>query len=154
MTPYEIVHGRRPNLAGYNINGFKAYTLIKGKQRPKLHKLCGKSIIGYLIGATSANIFIIWLPQLNRSIYAHVVVIDERDRYKPDDTASLSSIELAELETDANTVDLNDEEIDQEITTKYIRSRADQRSIDTLNQPQQIPAQPILINEPAIEPAI
>jgi hypothetical protein len=133
------VHGRQPNLAGFKVLGSKVYVLNKKERdRPKLQKLRSKSIIGYLLGVLSANIFIVWIPQLTRAIYARDVEIDELQRCPAGNTLTPDSTSLLELTTDSNEVDLSDNEIDQAISSEYSQSAIDAEA-QQLDQPQGLP---------------
>jgi hypothetical protein len=110
-TPYEIVQGRRPNLAGFKVIGSKAYVLIKDEsQRPKLQKLRSKTITGFLIGVEAANVFAVWIPALDRVIYARDIAIDEKERYRPEE--AIVDPDPALLQTKANIADISQDELE------------------------------------------
>jgi hypothetical protein len=136
-TPYKIVHGRRPNLAGFKIIGSKTYVLIKNeKQRPRLDKITSKTITGYLIGVEAANIFLVWIPSLDRVVYARDVAIDEQDLFKGNQESDPSPSELTELQADLNIIDLDDEQIDELVHQEYMpREVKAQQSQSSQSQP-------------------
>lgn len=152
ITPYELVHGRQPNLAGFRVIGSKAYVLIKNKQqRPQLHKLRSKSIIGYLLGVPSANIFIVWIPRLNRAIYTRDVVIDEKHRWSSDNEET-HALSIAEFTSVINEVDLDDDELDQvQASEGQIQQGDSEQTSATQMKEQHARPQPVLtppISEP------
>jgi len=69
QTPFETVHGRKPNLSHFKIMGSFAYVLIKSKsERPARMKLNAKAITGWLVGLDGTNIYKIWIPRFDRVV--------------------------------------------------------------------------------------
>jgi hypothetical protein len=118
LTPFEMVHGRRPDISGYRIIGSRAYVLIKTDNRQnaihrqKLQKLRPKAVKGWLIGlapSTGSNIYKIWFPDYgHRVVMARDVRIDEKIRYQPDNTTPPATQEaqlaLAEIDIDDDAI--------------------------------------------------
>lgn len=58
QTPFEMVHGRKPNLSHLKIIGSLAYVLIKNKRtRPARAKLQENALMGWLVGLDATNIY-------------------------------------------------------------------------------------------------
>jgi len=84
LTPFQMVHVRKPNLSHLKIVGSLAYVLIKSKRdRPARAKLRDKAIMGWLVGFSATNIYKVWIPHLNRVIISRDVQIDEKVMYDP-----------------------------------------------------------------------
>lgn len=54
-TPFEVVHGVKPNYANLHVFGCRAYAL--DKNMPKSKKLNPRAYLGHLAGYDSTNIF-------------------------------------------------------------------------------------------------
>ena len=85
LTPLEVLHqelGRanpRPTGAHLRILGCRAYNKILNL--PKKHKVAPRSLIGYLVGYDSTNIFRVWIPQKRKVIRTKDVIFDENKFY-------------------------------------------------------------------------
>ncbi|KAG7007910.1 hypothetical protein G7Y79_00008g025480 [Physcia stellaris] len=88
-TPFEMVTGKKPNLAHIVQYGAKAYPL--DKHIPKKEKMRAKAHIGFLVGYDSTNIFLIWIPSQRKVIRTRDVTFNEDLRYR------LNEIDLAQL---------------------------------------------------------
>jgi hypothetical protein len=83
-TPFEIVHGRQPDLSHLKIIGSRAYVLIKNQRnRPARAKLQEKALMGWLVGIEATNIHKVWILHSNRVITSRDVRIDENVLYNP-----------------------------------------------------------------------
>jgi hypothetical protein len=84
QTPFEMVHGRKPNLSNLKIIGSLAYVLIKNKKaRPAKAKLQENALMGWLVGLDATNIYKVWVPHLDRVIVSRDVQVDEKVMYDP-----------------------------------------------------------------------
>ncbi|KAG6995781.1 hypothetical protein G7Y79_00042g078860 [Physcia stellaris] len=88
-TPFEMVTGKKPNLAHIVQYGAKAYPL--DKDIPKKEKMRAKAHIGFLVGYDSTNIFLIWIPSQRKVIRTRDVTFNEDSRYRPNE------LDLAQL---------------------------------------------------------
>ena len=86
-TPYEIVFGRQPNLAGLRIPGSLAYVRrhdLLGQIPSKNNlKVENNAVIGYYIGPVGSNIYNIWIPSLERVVRTRDAIIDEQKKFNP-----------------------------------------------------------------------
>jgi hypothetical protein len=58
MKPYEILNGRKPNIAYFWVFGYKCYILKKGTRLSKFEKKCD---IGFLLGySTTRKAYRVW----------------------------------------------------------------------------------------------
>ena len=112
QTPFEMVHGRKPNLSQHRIIGSLAYVLIKNQRnRPSTAKLKEKAIKGWLVGLDATNIYKVWIPHLDRVVRSRDVRIDEKVKYNPDyDTTVPESGQT--LTIIINEIDLDEEDMD------------------------------------------
>ncbi|SCO78293.1 uncharacterized protein FRV6_02506 [Fusarium oxysporum] len=85
-TPFEMVHGRKPNLSHLKIIGSLAYVLIKNKKA-------------------------LWIPHLDRVIVSRDVQIDEKVMYDPQLAITLPESGQA-LAITVNEVDLDEEDVE------------------------------------------
>lgn len=53
-TPYEMLHGKQPNLANLYTFGYRAY--IRNQDLKNTEKVAPRALIGYLIGYKASNI--------------------------------------------------------------------------------------------------
>ena len=88
-TPYEIVTGKKPSLSHLHQIGCKAFALEHGI--PRREKMNERAHIGYHLGYASSNIFLIWIPKLNRVIRTRDVVLKD-ELYKPMDDITLGQL--------------------------------------------------------------
>jgi hypothetical protein len=51
-TPYELLNGRKPNIAYFRVFGCKCYILKKGTRLSKFEKKCDK---GFLLGYSTTS---------------------------------------------------------------------------------------------------
>lgn len=107
LTPFEMVHGRKPNLAYLKIIGSLSYVLIKNKRdRPSSAKLSEKAIKGWLVGLDATNIYKVWIPRLDRIVVSRDVQVDEKVMYDPQlatdppETGQTLSILINEVDLD------------------------------------------------------
>jgi hypothetical protein len=86
-TPLEVLQtfmnfkDLKPKCGHIRVYGCRAYPLIQ--DNPKLNKLGPRSVIGYLCGWDSTNVFRIWIPSLHKVIRTRDVVFDESVKYNP-----------------------------------------------------------------------
>jgi hypothetical protein len=58
MTPYELLDGRKPNIAYFRLFGCKCYILKKGTRLSKFEKKCDE---GFLLGySTTSKAYRVW----------------------------------------------------------------------------------------------
>lgn len=81
-TPFEILHGSKPDLSHLRVYGCKAY--VKKPKKANTPRLTDRAHVGYLIGYSSRNIFRIWVPGYNRIFRSRDVIFDENSFYSPD----------------------------------------------------------------------
>ena len=114
LTPFEIVHNRKPNLSYLKIIGSLAYVLIKNKKhRPLRAKLQEKAFMGWLLGLSATNIYKVWIPQLGRVVASRDVKVDEKVFYDPKyDTIPLPIQSGQNLTITINEIDLDEEDSD------------------------------------------
>jgi hypothetical protein len=92
-TPHEIVHGRKPNLAGLRVLGSKAYVTNR-KLGQKDKKTGQRSEIGFYMGFKGSNIIKLWMPDKRTAlITSRDVIVDENVRYSPDLARELVKIQ-------------------------------------------------------------
>lgn len=80
-TPYEILHGKQPNLANLYTFGCRAY--MRNQDLKNTEKVAPRALIGYLVGYKASNIWQIWIPKQKRVEEARDVVYDESRLYDP-----------------------------------------------------------------------
>lgn len=108
QTPFQMVHGRKPNLSYLKIIGSLAYVLIKNtRNRPARAKLQEKAIKGWLVELDATNIYKVWIPHLDRVIRSRDVQVDEKVMYDPHLDTSRPESEQA-LSITLNEVDLDE----------------------------------------------
>ena len=108
QTPFQMIHGRKPNLAYLRIIGSLAYVLVKNRrERPARAKLQDKAVMGWLVGFNATNIYKVWIPHLDRVIISRDVQIDEKVMYNPSLITSPQGSEQA-LSMTLNEVDLDE----------------------------------------------
>lgn len=107
QTPFQMVHGRKPNLSHLKIIGSLAYVLIKNtRYRPATAKLQEKAVKGWLVELEATNIHKVWIPHLDRVVRSRDVQVDEKVMYDPQldtdrpETANASSIMINEIDLD------------------------------------------------------
>ncbi|KAG4253841.1 hypothetical protein FPRO03_14238 [Fusarium proliferatum] len=112
QTPFEMVHGRKPNLSNLKIIGSLAYVLIKNKKaRPAKAKLQENAVMGWLVGLDATNIYKVWVPHLDRVIVSRDVQVDEKAMYDPQLATTLPESGRT-LAITINEVDLDEENIE------------------------------------------
>ncbi|KAF6527626.1 hypothetical protein HZS61_007964 [Fusarium oxysporum f. sp. conglutinans] len=112
QTPFEMVHGRKPNLSNLKIIGSLAYVLIKNKKaRPAKAKLQENAVMGWLVGFDATNIYKVWVPHLDRVIVSRDVQVDEKVMYDPQ-LATILPESGQTLAITINEVDLEEEDIE------------------------------------------
>lgn len=112
QTPYEMVHGRKPNISHLKIIGSLAYVLIKNKKaRPARAKLQENALMGWLVGFDATNIHKVWIPHLDRVIVSRDVQVDEKVMYDPQLATTLPEPGQA-LAITINEVDLDEDDIE------------------------------------------
>ena len=109
QTPFQMVHGRKPNLSNLKIIGSLAYVLIKNtRDRPATAKLQEKAIKGWLVGLDATNVYKVWIPHIDRVIRSRDVQVDEKVMYDPQldtsrqETRQALSIIINEVDLDEN----------------------------------------------------
>jgi hypothetical protein len=90
LTPLEVLHRAtdrsiaNPQPSGAHIRTIGSRVYGKIQHVPKKQKVGQRSLIGYLVGYDSTNIFRVWVPQKKRILRLRDVKIDETKRYDPD----------------------------------------------------------------------
>jgi hypothetical protein len=94
-TPYQRVFGRKPSVAHMAPIGCRAYVLNRKVKRGD--KLESRTMIGYLVGYDSTNIFRIWIPSKERVMRTRDVVFERQHLMKDDDEPEKLSEEVERL---------------------------------------------------------
>ncbi|KAI1517246.1 hypothetical protein Ptr86124_004183 [Pyrenophora tritici-repentis] len=111
-TPYQRVFGRKPSVAHMAPIGCRAHVLDRKVKRGD--KLESRTMIGYLVGYDSTNIFRIWIPSKGRVIRTRDVVFARQHLMKNDDEPEKLSeeaerlIEILDIPTPQALIDIED----------------------------------------------
>jgi hypothetical protein len=111
-TPYQRVFGRKPSVAHMAPIGCRAYVLNRKVKRGD--KLESRTMIGYLVGYDSTNIFRIWIPSKERVMRTRDVVFKRQHLMKDDDEPEKLSeeaerlIEILDIPTPPALIDIED----------------------------------------------
>jgi hypothetical protein len=82
-TPYEILNGRKPNIAYFRVFGCKCYILKKGTRLSKFKKKCDE---GFLLGySTTSKVYRVWNLASGTLEEVHDVEFDETNGSKEED---------------------------------------------------------------------
>ncbi|PCD22316.1 hypothetical protein AU210_016105 [Fusarium oxysporum f. sp. radicis-cucumerinum] len=147
QTPFEMVHGRKPNLSNLKIIGSLAYVLIKNKKaRPAKAKLQENALMGWLVGLDATNIYKVWVPHLDRVIVSRDVQVDEKVMYDPQLATTLPESGQT-LAITINEVDLEEEDIEPLSIMENIAT-----SVSVSIQPEAELSRPGLLLTPQISP--
>ncbi|PCD21995.1 hypothetical protein AU210_015798 [Fusarium oxysporum f. sp. radicis-cucumerinum] len=147
QTPFEMVHGRKPNLSNLKIIGSLAYVLIKKKKaRPAKAKLQENALMGWLVGLDATNIYKVWVPHLDRVIVSRDVQVDEKVMYDPQLATTLPESGQT-LAITINEVDLEEEDIEPLSIMENIAT-----SVSVSIQPEAELSRPGLLLTPQISP--
>ena len=74
-TPYELLNGRKPNIAYFRVFGCKCYILKKGTRLGKFDKKCDE---GFLLGySTTSKAYRVWNLDSGTLEEVHDVEFDE-----------------------------------------------------------------------------
>ena len=74
-TPYELLNGRKPNIAHFRVFGYKCYILKKGTRLGKFDKKCDE---GFLLGySTTSKAYRVWNLDSGTLEEVHNVEFDE-----------------------------------------------------------------------------
>ena len=74
-TPYELLNGRNPNIAYFQVFGCKCYILKKGTRLDKFDKKCDE---GFLLGYfTTSKAYIVWNLDSGTLEEVHDIEFDE-----------------------------------------------------------------------------
>jgi hypothetical protein len=93
----------RPDWSGIYAYGCRAYVLDKEREagrRRKFFKTHPRAHVGYLVGYRAANIYRIWVPQLERVITTRNVAFDEEIFYDPDQQKPDQKLQISEEDID------------------------------------------------------
>lgn len=112
-TPFEMVHGKQPNIAHLRVYGCKAYLLLK--TIPRSHKLEERVLIGYLIGYDSTNIYRIWYPPSDRIVRVRDATFDESSKLSQEDVEQFRAAQQGEPQATSiiPRIRLNEEDVIQ-----------------------------------------
>lgn len=141
-TPFEMVHGRKPDLSHIRIIGARAYVMVKNlRDRPSRAKLQEKAIMGWLIGTEAVNIYKVWIPQSNRVITSRDVRIDEKILYDPrqsmdlprDNQALLAMLNEIDMDESGDDIIPNGNDI-----TELAQSEAEAQHEQTSSRSQEV----------------
>jgi transposase InsO family protein len=147
-TPYEILNGRKPNIAYFRVFGCKCYILKKGIRLSKLEK---KSDEGFLLGySTASKAYIVWNLASGTLEEVHDVEFDENlDDVRGTQTANamkkmnvgdIRLKEVIEVEDDKDQVLSNS---NVQVDTNQVSSSSqvqDQQVASTSSQPNDQPS--------------
>jgi hypothetical protein len=151
QTPFQTVHGRKPNLSYLKIIGSLAYVLIKNKKdRPARAKLQEKALKGWLVGLDATNIYRVWIPQLHRVVRSRDVQVDEKVLYDPQLATNLPETGQTLL-TAVNEIDLD--ESDGELPPIMDDTTALNRDLVQYEVPPEMPT-PMQVSSEQIIPRI
>ena len=79
-TPFKVVTGKKPSLAHCFEIGSKAYALNVHVKRGD--KLESRTLIGYLVGYDSSNIYRVWMPIKDQILRTRDVVFKPGERFE------------------------------------------------------------------------
>ena len=99
MTPFEVLHKRKPNVSNIKTFGSKTFVHVPDVKRKKLEPKC---LEGYLVGfCESTKGYRVYLPDTRKVIVSRDVIIDETiNRFNADITNSLASDSYVNSSTD------------------------------------------------------
>ena len=79
-TPYELLNGRKPNIAYFWVFGCKCYILKKGTRLSKFEKKCDE---GFLLGySTASKAYRVWNLASGTLEEVHDVEFDQTNGYE------------------------------------------------------------------------
>ena len=82
-TPYELLNGRKPNIAYFWVFGCKCYILKKGTRLSKFEKKCDE---GFLLGySTTSKAYRVWNLASGTLEEVHDVEFDETNGSQEED---------------------------------------------------------------------
>jgi hypothetical protein len=110
-TPFELAFNKRPSVAHLRIYGCRAYALRQ--QIPRGDKLSARSLVGYLVGYDSTNIYRVWIPSLKSKAHQGKVirvrdVTFKEDRFYTQSDPTDPLLHQTELELFAETFHIPD----------------------------------------------
>jgi hypothetical protein len=117
-TPYELLNGRKPNIAYFRVYGCKCYILKKGTRLGKFEKKCDE---GFLFGhSTTSKAYRVWNFASGTFEEVHDVEFD-KTKGSQDENKNLKDVRGIQLSNTINNMDVgelrprqvNDDEDDQ-----------------------------------------
>jgi hypothetical protein len=81
-----------PSIAHLRVFGCRAYTLKK--HLPKVPKTTPHAHIGYLVGYESSNVYLIWIPSLEKAVRIRDVVFNKEKFYSRTETDLAAELQL------------------------------------------------------------
>jgi hypothetical protein len=108
-TPFEMVTGKKPSIAHCFEIGSKAFALNVHVKRGD--KLESRTLIGYLVGYDSSNIYRVWMPTKDQILRTRDVVFKPGERFEGLDgvPTGLAAEEIIEVLDIPETEDFSDE---------------------------------------------
>jgi hypothetical protein len=104
-TPYEILNGRKPNIAYFWVFGCKCYILKKGARLSKFEKKCGE---GFLLGySTTSKAYRVWNLRSGQLEDVHNVEFDETNGSQ-DQNENLDDVSGPQLAKSMQEMDIGD----------------------------------------------
>jgi hypothetical protein len=110
--PYQRVFGRKRSVAHMAPIGCRAYVLNRKVKRGD--KLESRTMIGYLVGYNSTNIFRIWIPSKDHVMQTRDVVFERQHLMKDNDEPEKLSeeaerlIKILDIPTPQTLIDIED----------------------------------------------
>jgi hypothetical protein len=102
-TPYEVIWGKKPSVAHMRPIGSHAF--VYNTKIARGDKLESRAIIGHLVGYNSTNIYLVWIPALDKVIRSRDVYFGKLDDNYDD---SRSWGDLTQLEELVEIVEIED----------------------------------------------
>jgi hypothetical protein len=104
-TPYELLNGRKPNIAYFWVFGFKCYILKKGTRLEKFDKKCDEGfIVGY---STTSKAYRVWNLASGTFEEVHDVEFDETKGFQDEDE-NLKDVRCIQLSNAMKKMDVGD----------------------------------------------
>ena len=125
-TPYELLNGRKPNIAYFRVFGCKCYILKKGTRLGKFDKKCDE---GFLLGySTTSKAYRVWNSASGILEEVYDVEFDETNGSQ-DDHENLEDVSGSQLANAMKNMDIGD------IRPKQVIDIEDDKE-QVLNSPQ------------------
>jgi transposase InsO family protein len=128
-----------PSIAHLRVFCCRAYTLKK--HLPKVPKTTPRAHIGYLAGYESTNIYLIWVPSLEKVIRIRDVIFDEEKFYSQTEMDLAAELQVP-IEQLVRTLDYGEQEREQLRELRTYNDDSDDELLDTIIvRPRPLPQQ-------------